>query len=75
MGLEAIKLELIEWLTMLDDQDTINYLKVVKDSASEDSDWWNALSDDQKHGIEAGLKDIDEGRVTDHEDIKRKYGF
>ena len=75
MGLEAIKLELIEWLTKLDDQDTINYLKVVKDSSSDDSDWWNTLSDNQKQGIEAGLKDIEEGRVTDHEDVKRKYGF
>lgn len=32
MGLEAIKLELIEWLTKLNIEDTINNLKVVKDS-------------------------------------------
>ena len=39
MGLEAIKLELIEWLAKLEDEDTIEYLKVVKDSKSE-NDWW-----------------------------------
>ena len=35
MGLEAIKLELIEWLTKLEDEDTIEYLRVVKDSKTE----------------------------------------
>ena len=75
MGLEAIKLELIEWLTKLDDKDTINYLKVVKDSSSEKKDWWHSLSEDQKQGIKRGLLDIEEGRVIDHEDVKKKYGL
>ena len=75
MGLEAIKLELIEWLTKLDDQDTIQYLKVVKDSSSDDKDWWNTLSDQQKQGVERGIKDIEEGRVTSHEEVKKRYGL
>jgi len=75
MGLEAIKLELIEWLTKLDDKETINYLKVVKDSSSEKKDWWHSLSEDQKYGIRKGLKDIEEGRVIDHDDVKKKYGL
>jgi hypothetical protein len=29
MGHEALKLELIEWLSGLEDEDTIEYLKVV----------------------------------------------
>ena len=32
MGHEAIKLELIQWLTNLEDDETLDYLKVVKDS-------------------------------------------
>ena len=75
MGLEAIKLELIEWLTKLDDQDTIQYLKVVKDSSSDERDWWNTLSDQQKQGVERGIKDIEEGRVTSHEEVKKRYGL
>ena len=34
MEQDAIKLELIEWLTKLKDNETIEYLKVVKDSKS-----------------------------------------
>ncbi|PIQ22407.1 MAG: hypothetical protein COW65_03340 [Cytophagales bacterium CG18_big_fil_WC_8_21_14_2_50_42_9] len=74
MGLEAIKLELIEWLTKLEDEDTIEYLKVVKDSKSE-NDWWEDLTPEQKIGIETGLKDIDAGRVTSHEEVKKRFGL
>jgi hypothetical protein len=75
MGLEAIKLELIEWLTKLDDQDTIQYLKVVKDSSSDDRDWWDTLSKEQKQGVERGVKDLEDGRITTHEEVKKRYGL
>ncbi|WP_114782756.1 hypothetical protein [Botryobacter ruber] len=74
MGLEALKLELIEWLAQLDDEDTIEYLKVVKDSKTE-GDWWEDLTPEQRTGIGRGLKDIDEGRVTPHEEIKKRFGL
>jgi len=74
MGNDAIKLELIEWLTKLDNNDTIEYLKIIKDTDSSD-DWWNELSTEQRKGIERGLKDIDDGRVVPHEEVRLKYGF
>ena len=75
MANEAIKLELIEWLTHLDDDATIKYLKVVKDSSSQNKDWWDDLTEEQIQGIERGLRDIDEGRVTPHDQVKKKYGL
>ena len=75
MGHEALKLELIEWLAHLDDDDTITYLKIVKDSSETGSDWWQDLTNEQKAGIESGLKDIDAGRVTPHDQVKDKYGL
>lgn len=74
MGHDAIKLELIEWLTKLEDDNTIEYLKIIKDTDSSE-DWWNELSEEQRQGIERGLKDIDEGRVFPHEEVRLKYGF
>lgn len=74
MGLEAIKLELIEWLTKLEDENTIEYLRVVKDSKSE-KDWAESLTSEQKAGIERGLKAINEGRVTPHEEVKKRFGL
>jgi len=75
MGREAIKLELIEWLTKLDDDETIQYLKIVKDSKEEHSDYWDDLTDEQKLGIQRGLNDIDQGKVFPHDEVKRKCGL
>jgi hypothetical protein len=75
VGHEAIKLELIEWLTNLEDGETIDYLKIVKDSNVSHDDWWQDLTGEQKSGIERGLKDIDAGRVTPHDNVKLRYGL
>jgi len=75
MGREAIKLELIEWLTKLEDNETINYLKVVKDNNITHNDWWNDLTEEQKSGIERGLRDVEAGKVVPHETVKQKYSL
>ncbi|MCF8371513.1 MAG: hypothetical protein K9H64_07815 [Bacteroidales bacterium] len=75
MAYDAIKLELIEWLTKLEDVETIEYLKVVKGLKSSGHDWWVDLAEEQKQGIERGLQDIDMGRVTPHKEVIEKYGL
>lgn len=75
MGHNAIKLELIEWLTKLDDSETLNYLKIVKDSNESAEDWWHELPESVKAGIQRGLNDVTEGRIASHEDVKKKYGL
>jgi len=72
---DAIKLELIQWLAKLEDDETLDYLKVVKDSNKTRTDWWHDLSVEQRTGIEKGLKDIDSGKIQSHKDIKLKYGL
>jgi len=75
MGHNAIKLELIEWLTKLEDSDTLDYLKIVKDSNESEQDWWNELPESVKAGIKRGLDDVNEGRTVSHNDVKLKYGL
>lgn len=75
MGHKAIKVELIEWLMKLEDDETLEYLKVVKDSINSEHDWWHDLSEKDKSGIERDLKDIKDGRTTTHEDVKKRYGL
>lgn len=75
MGTEALKLELIDWLSKLNDDETIAYLKLLKDSKVSNIDWWNDISEHHKTGIERGLKDVDAGRVTLHDEVKKKYGL
>ena len=72
MGIEAIKLELIKWLSDLSDNELIKHLKTIKDAQLDNNNWWSELSDEQKEGIQRGLKDIDEGRTTPHENVAKK---
>ncbi len=72
---ESIKLELIEWLIGLEDDDTLDYLKVVKDSKTSQKDWWEDLTYEQKQGIERGLKDVEAGRIMPHDAVKKKYAI
>ena len=37
MGTEALKLELIDWLSKLNDDETIAYLKLLKDVSPRDA--------------------------------------
>ena len=75
MELEKIKFEIIEWVTKINDLETLKFLKVIKESKFVDHDWWNDLTKEQIQGIQRGLKDIDVGRIVSHEDVKRKYGI
>lgn len=75
MKLEAIKLELIEWVTQLNDSDMLDLLKSMKESQESEQDWWQDLTEVQKESIDRGLKDIEEGRVIPHSEVMKKYGF
>lgn len=75
MGHDAIKLELIEWLTTLEDEETIETLKIMKDANVSHDDWWLSLTEEQKSGLEQGLKDVDEGRIIPLEEVKLIYGL
>jgi hypothetical protein len=69
MGYEAIKLELIEWLTKIQDADTIEYLKIVKDSLTSDHDWWDDLTKEQKSALKRGIQEIEKGKIIALSDL------
>lgn len=75
MGTEALKLELLDWLLHVENNDMLHYLKVIKDQTNPQSDWWDELTLDQKAGIERGIKDIDSGRIVSDDEVKKKYGL
>lgn len=75
MGHNAIKLELIEWLTKLEDSETLDYLRIVKESNESKQDWWHELPESIRDGIKRGLDNVAEGRIVSHTDVKLKYGL
>ncbi|MDB5156317.1 MAG: hypothetical protein JWR50_1024 [Mucilaginibacter sp.] len=77
MDLQSEKIELVKLLLETESREVINEIKAV--FKRQGNDFYNDLPKHVKDSIEAGLKDIEEGNVYEHnwvmQDIKSKYGL
>lgn len=69
MDILAKKYQLIEWITNISDSNLLDKLMKI----AETTDWWNEISEAERKSIEKGLKDIEENRVFDHSEVRKKY--
>jgi len=72
MDIHATKLELIQWLSTIENPSLIQKIKKLRDSQKED--WWSQLSQAEVDAIEEGIKDADEGNVVSHKEARKIYG-
>ncbi|MGB1283857.1 MAG: hypothetical protein ACPG44_05260 [Polaribacter sp.] len=72
MDIQLEKHELMEWLISLKDKSVISKLKTIKSSVSKSSDWADDISETEKLLINAGLKDIEEGKTFTHEQVMKE---
>lgn len=73
MNIQAEKLKLIEWLAGLTDQTLIERIKLLKESQSTKTDWWEEISQAERDAIDQGLEDARNGKVTSHEEVRKRY--
>jgi hypothetical protein len=59
MNIEGEKLILIEWIKNLQDDSTIEKIKMLKENP-EHTDWWKEITEEEKASIEKGLADVKE---------------
>jgi len=71
-NLEHTKIELIQWLSILDDAKIIG--KVLKLRESERSDWAKSISEEERNSIKLGIEDADNGNLSDHSEARKIYG-
>lgn len=71
MNLQNKKIELIQWLTTLDDLALID--KLLKLRKKEKTDWWSQISTDERKSIEKGIQDAENGKLISHTVVKKKY--
>ncbi|SMD35111.1 hypothetical protein SAMN04488029_2347 [Reichenbachiella faecimaris] len=57
--LENKKLDLIQWLASVEDDNILNQLIAIREK--ETSDWWIEISENEKQSIELGLADAEKG--------------
>ena len=65
------KIELIQWLSTLDDSSVIE--KLFKFRKEETKDWWHSISDEEKQSIEKGIEDADNGKLEPHSTARKIY--
>ena len=73
MNIQTEKLDLIEWITKLNDSSIIEKLRAIKSNYVHSPDTWDNLHKEEIESIERGLKDLDEGRVHSHETARNIY--
>jgi len=63
------KIELIQWLTKLDDTAIIQKILDLKSC----EDWWDKIGDTEKESIEKGISDANSGKLKTHNEAKEIY--
>ena len=72
MNLQATKLELIQWLSTIDNPKIIEKILAIR--ADEKEDWWDNLSALEKESINKGIEDAEAGNLKDHDQARKIYG-
>jgi len=70
-NIQNIKIELIQWLTTLDDSSLIQ--KILDLRENQTKDWWTETSEAEKNSIEKGISDADNGKLNSHSEARKIY--
>ena len=65
------KIELIQWLSTLNDEYIIEKLMELRQK--EKSDWWKEISKEEKESIEKGIEDSKSENLKSHSEVKKLY--
>ena len=71
ISIQNQKMELIQWLTTLNDESVIQKLIDLRNNQLKD--WWNELSNAEIESIEKGIKDADNGNLVSHSEVRKTY--
>jgi hypothetical protein len=71
MNIQTEKIELAKRLLDTDDESIIKQVKDIFES--HEKDFWNELPEHVKAGIEKSRKQAEEGLLTPHNEVKKRY--
>lgn len=66
------KLELIQWLSTVEDKSIIK--KLIEFRKRETKDWWHTISEEEKESIEKGVEQANNKELEPHSKARRLYG-
>jgi len=71
VNIQNAKIELIQWLTTLDDKVIIE--KIMEFKKSKTKDWWEEITEAEKNSIEKGIKDAEQGKLNPQSEAHKVY--
>lgn len=72
LDIQKKKIELIQWLTTLEDSSIIQ--KILDLRIKESKDWWEEISEEERKSIDKGISEAEEGKLKPHSEAKKIYG-
>jgi hypothetical protein len=70
-NLQERKIELIQWLSVIDDVKLLEKIVDLKEQNS--GDWWHEISEEEKDSIDRGLANADSGKLKPHSEARSMY--
>ena len=71
VNIQNKKLELIQWLSTVEDLAIIE--KIIAVRKQESKDWYDSISEREKESIEKGLEDAEAGKLNSHSTARKLY--
>jgi len=74
MNLSAEKLDIIQRICEIQDNDLIDLIKsIITVPNISKSDWWSQITQEEMASINRGLDVLQQGKVQSHDQIRKKY--
>ena len=72
MNIQAEKLRIMKQVLETDNPRLLAFIRKIFEMELED-DFWNHLSQKQKEEIKKGIREIEDGEITDYEGFMKNY--
>ena len=70
-NIQERKLELIQWLSVVEDVSLLDKIAELKEQNA--TDWWDDISQAERESIDIGIEQADAGKVNPHSDVRKLY--
>ena len=69
MNFDVRKINLINWLTSVQDEDVLAKIEKIQ---KEKYDWWDSINENDKKAISEGLNQLDKGDYLTRSEVRSK---
>lgn len=69
MNLEARKINLINWISSIQEEDVLTEMEMIQ---KRKTDWWDTVNKEDKEAVHEGLEQLDKGKYLTRSQVRNK---